>query len=331
MGQDFHVLRCFSCQTFQVQQVKKVNRWSCKLCGQKQSVLKEFGRGSGADCRRHVQKLNAMRGAMMEEEEEATRSLWQQAAPEGGAEEQVDLQVSLWNKYVDPPQGAEPQDPEPDENVVMDRQQLHNNRTNKKRKRANDNWRPEQNTDHLRPDRTSSWTNSGLPRMSRSSSTSLTRTGPRAVNRPGFSSQSTACPLDVSTPDLSSFTRTSGPSGSGPSGSGPSGSGGSGPSGSGGSGPSGSGGSGSSGSGGSGSSGSGSKWTRFLSAVCPKGEELNVGGVISGSGDTPPLPSPSFRCVNNVQQTPPLARPRPLLPVSSLFDSGDDFSFSDMF
>lgn len=28
----------------------------------------EFGRGSGADCRRHVQTLNAMRGAMMEEE-----------------------------------------------------------------------------------------------------------------------------------------------------------------------------------------------------------------------------------------------------------------------
>uniref|UniRef100_A0AAQ5YJE5 MRN complex-interacting protein N-terminal domain-containing protein n=1 Tax=Amphiprion ocellaris TaxID=80972 RepID=A0AAQ5YJE5_AMPOC len=39
-------------------QVKKVNRWSCKLCGEKQSLLKEYGRGSGADCRRHVQKLN---------------------------------------------------------------------------------------------------------------------------------------------------------------------------------------------------------------------------------------------------------------------------------
>uniref|UniRef100_A0A3B3BM54 MRN complex-interacting protein N-terminal domain-containing protein n=1 Tax=Oryzias melastigma TaxID=30732 RepID=A0A3B3BM54_ORYME len=49
-------------------QVKKVKKWLCKLCGQKQSLLKEFGRGSGADCRRHVQKLNAMRGAMMEEE-----------------------------------------------------------------------------------------------------------------------------------------------------------------------------------------------------------------------------------------------------------------------
>uniref|UniRef100_A0A3B4BBA7 MRN complex-interacting protein N-terminal domain-containing protein n=1 Tax=Periophthalmus magnuspinnatus TaxID=409849 RepID=A0A3B4BBA7_9GOBI len=69
MVQQFHVLRCFSCEVFQVQQVKKVNKWSCKLCGQKQSVLKEFGRGSGADCRRHVQKLNAARGAKMEDEE----------------------------------------------------------------------------------------------------------------------------------------------------------------------------------------------------------------------------------------------------------------------
>ncbi|KAM7000016.1 MRN complex-interacting protein [Tautogolabrus adspersus] len=82
MGQEFHVVRCFSCQSFQVQQVKKVNRWTCKLCGKKQTLLKEFGRGSGADCRRHVQKLNAMRGAMMEEQEHDTWSLCKQAEEE---------------------------------------------------------------------------------------------------------------------------------------------------------------------------------------------------------------------------------------------------------
>uniref|UniRef100_A0A3P9AIJ9 MRN complex-interacting protein N-terminal domain-containing protein n=1 Tax=Esox lucius TaxID=8010 RepID=A0A3P9AIJ9_ESOLU len=59
MVQEFHVLRCYSCQTYQVQQVKKSKKWNCKMCGEKQSVLKEFGRGSGVDCRRHVQKLNA--------------------------------------------------------------------------------------------------------------------------------------------------------------------------------------------------------------------------------------------------------------------------------
>uniref|UniRef100_A0A672GK00 MRN complex-interacting protein N-terminal domain-containing protein n=1 Tax=Salarias fasciatus TaxID=181472 RepID=A0A672GK00_SALFA len=76
MVQEFHVVRCFSCESFQVQQVKKATRWTCKLCGEKQSLLKEFGRGSGADCRRHVQKLNAMRGSMMEEQEHTAMSLW---------------------------------------------------------------------------------------------------------------------------------------------------------------------------------------------------------------------------------------------------------------
>uniref|UniRef100_A0A8K9UW62 MRN complex-interacting protein N-terminal domain-containing protein n=1 Tax=Oncorhynchus mykiss TaxID=8022 RepID=A0A8K9UW62_ONCMY len=65
MVQEFHVLRCCSCQTYQVQQVKKSKKWNCKLCGEKQS----FGRGSGVDCRRHVQKANARRGEILEEKE----------------------------------------------------------------------------------------------------------------------------------------------------------------------------------------------------------------------------------------------------------------------
>uniref|UniRef100_A0A3B3T2R6 MRN complex-interacting protein N-terminal domain-containing protein n=1 Tax=Paramormyrops kingsleyae TaxID=1676925 RepID=A0A3B3T2R6_9TELE len=66
MGQEFNVLRCFSCQTFQVHQVKKSKKWNCKMCGEKQSLLKVYGQGSGADCRRHVQKLNALRGEVLE-------------------------------------------------------------------------------------------------------------------------------------------------------------------------------------------------------------------------------------------------------------------------
>uniref|UniRef100_A0A3P8V5H8 MRN complex-interacting protein N-terminal domain-containing protein n=1 Tax=Cynoglossus semilaevis TaxID=244447 RepID=A0A3P8V5H8_CYNSE len=58
-------------------QVKKsTTKWSCKVCGEKQSLLKEYGRGSAADCRRHVQKLNAMRGAMVEEQERSACSSW---------------------------------------------------------------------------------------------------------------------------------------------------------------------------------------------------------------------------------------------------------------
>ncbi|XP_071143510.1 MRN complex-interacting protein-like [Mytilus edulis] len=61
MPQEFNVLQCYKCQTFQVHQVKKSTKWNCKLCGEKQSIKKVFGRGSGYDCRQHVQKLNLLR------------------------------------------------------------------------------------------------------------------------------------------------------------------------------------------------------------------------------------------------------------------------------
>ncbi|RVE67607.1 hypothetical protein OJAV_G00104690 [Oryzias javanicus] len=127
MVQEFHVLRCFSCQSFQVQQVKKVKKWLCKLCGQKQSLLKEFGRGSGADCRRHVQKLNAMRGAMMEEEHCTWASRAQldeekeeeEEENEGEEEnEEVAEEVSLgsrWSRYLNTAEEAEPESPQQEE------------------------------------------------------------------------------------------------------------------------------------------------------------------------------------------------------------------------
>ncbi|XP_047190347.1 MRN complex-interacting protein isoform X2 [Scophthalmus maximus] len=134
MVQDFHVVKCFKCENFQVQQVKKVNRWSCKVCGEKQTLLKEYGRGSGADCRRHVQKMNAMKGAMMEEQEHNTWSLWEQDKAEPEEERDDQTQVSRWSKYLDPPEEAGLE--EEQEKVLMDRQQLHgNNVTDRKRKR----------------------------------------------------------------------------------------------------------------------------------------------------------------------------------------------------
>ncbi|XP_034258644.1 MRN complex-interacting protein isoform X2 [Pantherophis guttatus] len=62
MAQQFQVLRCCSCNIFQVQQVKKSKKWNCKICDEKQSILRVFGQGSGVDCRRHVQKLNLLQG-----------------------------------------------------------------------------------------------------------------------------------------------------------------------------------------------------------------------------------------------------------------------------
>ncbi|KAI9521920.1 hypothetical protein NQZ68_042244, partial [Dissostichus eleginoides] len=113
--------------------VKKVNKWTCKLCGEKQSLLKEFGRGSGADCRRHVQKLNAMRGAKMEDQEQHTLSLWKQEGEEEPEEQVGWPQVSSWSKYLDTPEEAGPKE----EDVLMDSQQLHvNSMIDRKRKRG---------------------------------------------------------------------------------------------------------------------------------------------------------------------------------------------------
>lgn len=62
MPQVFRALQCYACQAFQVQQVTKAKRWACKLCGEKQSVLRVFAQGSGRECRLAVQALNQRRG-----------------------------------------------------------------------------------------------------------------------------------------------------------------------------------------------------------------------------------------------------------------------------
>ncbi|XP_056138022.1 MRN complex-interacting protein isoform X2 [Lampris incognitus] len=125
MVQEFHVVRCFSCQTFQVQQ--------------------EFGRGSGLDCRRHVQKLNTMRGQMMDEQ--AAGFMWQEPEDNAAAtcentlqqdylKKAEEPQVSRWSKYLDASVGGrdqEEQTDEEEENVSTDRKQLHGKRKRKRR------------------------------------------------------------------------------------------------------------------------------------------------------------------------------------------------------
>ncbi|ERE68060.1 MRN complex-interacting protein isoform X2 [Cricetulus griseus] len=65
-AQQSRVLRCCSCRLFQAHQVKKSLKWTCKACGEKQSFVRAYGEGSGADCRRHVQKLNLLQGQVSE-------------------------------------------------------------------------------------------------------------------------------------------------------------------------------------------------------------------------------------------------------------------------
>jgi len=71
MPQSFHVLRCYKCLTFQVDIVKKANKWQCKVCGDKQSIKKVFCTGTGLECRSVVQQLNLQIGQASQLAEQA--------------------------------------------------------------------------------------------------------------------------------------------------------------------------------------------------------------------------------------------------------------------
>ncbi|KAJ8405300.1 hypothetical protein AAFF_G00322910 [Aldrovandia affinis] len=152
MAQEFHVLRCYSCQTFQVHQVKKSKKWNCKMCGEKQSISKVFGQGSGVDCRRHVQKLNSLRGELHEAE---TEHVWLSCKQEGEEEEEIQDQclirdnqqcaegaVNRWSRYLDKTaEEAAAEEVEEEESVYTDRNAVRNvqpgnNRNTRKRKRS---------------------------------------------------------------------------------------------------------------------------------------------------------------------------------------------------
>ena len=66
MGQEFQILRCFQCKTFQVQIVKKNNsKFECKMCQLKQSTKQIFFTSASAqECRDRVKELNASRGEL---------------------------------------------------------------------------------------------------------------------------------------------------------------------------------------------------------------------------------------------------------------------------
>ncbi|XP_058252651.1 MRN complex-interacting protein isoform X2 [Hemibagrus wyckioides] len=150
MVQEFHVLRCFSCQTFQVQQVKKSKKWTCNMCGEKQSLIKEYGRGTGADCRRHVQKLNSLRGELLEVANERARTQWEKDEERdvivGSGNETQSWQqkehtqaVSRWSKYVHQKEngpGSEEDENEEEVRVYTDTDQRHRHHNIRKRKKT---------------------------------------------------------------------------------------------------------------------------------------------------------------------------------------------------
>ncbi|XP_062332152.1 MRN complex-interacting protein [Osmerus eperlanus] len=149
MVQEFHVLKCYSCEAFQVQQVKKSKKWNCKMCGEKQSIIKVFGRGSGVDCRRHVQKLNTRRGEILEDQNQKAWLQWENTGEKAegselGDEAQerdnhtvVDIKGSRWSKYLLNPSGVpSPEEDGEEDNVYMDRNHSPACRNIRKRKRG---------------------------------------------------------------------------------------------------------------------------------------------------------------------------------------------------
>ena len=61
MPQTFLALRCYSCETFQVVQKSQQQRFTCKLCQSKQSIVRVYACGAAKDCRAIVQQLNMAR------------------------------------------------------------------------------------------------------------------------------------------------------------------------------------------------------------------------------------------------------------------------------
>jgi len=68
MSQLQEVVRCYSCETFQVQIKKtaKNKKWTCKICNEKQSLKKVYFTGLGAECRKVVKEFNMKRGELNE-------------------------------------------------------------------------------------------------------------------------------------------------------------------------------------------------------------------------------------------------------------------------
>ncbi|XP_078509671.1 MRN complex-interacting protein isoform X2 [Lissotriton helveticus] len=81
----------------------------CKMCGEKQSLLKIYGEGSGADCRCHVQKLNMLQGEMAlasemmaETSEGLTESIHEQVEQKENwnLQDEINPSVNRWEKYM---------------------------------------------------------------------------------------------------------------------------------------------------------------------------------------------------------------------------------------
>eukprot|EP01063_Lacrimia_lanifica_P012858 TRINITY_DN19551_c0_g1_i1.p2 TRINITY_DN19551_c0_g1~~TRINITY_DN19551_c0_g1_i1.p2 ORF type:complete len:247 (+),score=63.96 TRINITY_DN19551_c0_g1_i1:86-826(+) len=95
---DFLALACAACRMFQVQQEKKSKKWTCVVCGAKQTLMKVHARGTSREMRPVVQGLNMKRGQL-----EAEQPPCPPAAQECADVHGLDLEAADpgWNSYLD--------------------------------------------------------------------------------------------------------------------------------------------------------------------------------------------------------------------------------------
>ncbi|XP_043646376.1 MRN complex-interacting protein [Drosophila teissieri] len=108
MSQQIRVVQCIQCKMYQVDFVKKANTWQCKICRENQNLLKEFFRGSAAECRVKVQHLNLERGMQEDKLNALFLTAKQQLEAEKDCldnEENTTPQknANKWANYVDKP------------------------------------------------------------------------------------------------------------------------------------------------------------------------------------------------------------------------------------
>ncbi|KAJ6636663.1 MRN complex-interacting protein [Pseudolycoriella hygida] len=97
MPQEIQVVQCFRCRIHQVDIVKKVPKWTCKMCGEKQSLKKVIFKGSGKECRLQVQKLNELQAV---KEENRSHEI---TGGQSSIEETQDVVPTLTPNSIEPP------------------------------------------------------------------------------------------------------------------------------------------------------------------------------------------------------------------------------------
>lgn len=105
----------------QVHQTKKSNKFTCKICGDKQTVKRHYGLGNGKECRIHVQKLNGVRGEIDELNEVTPTDTDSDEETEPTQVIKPNIKInkskfkSKWSNFVD----KEKEDNEPNPEVPM--------------------------------------------------------------------------------------------------------------------------------------------------------------------------------------------------------------------